>query len=110
MTRPNSIGVAPYASVQTIFEIWCEKDALAGLIYDVSSDYDVPVIVSRGMPSLTQLYGTAVEIKRAAKANKFSFIYQFGDHDPSGVLIPQVIERHLDELCDRFDVGGFPPG
>ena len=47
-------------------EIWCEKDALSGLLWEVTSDYDVPLMVSRGMPSLTFLYGTACAVKRAA--------------------------------------------
>ena len=73
-------------------EIWCEKDALAGVMWDPASDYDVPLMVSRGMPSITFLHGTALEIARAARAGKRTYIYQFGDHDPSGVLIPQTIE------------------
>jgi hypothetical protein len=88
-------------------EIWSEKDALAGIIWDVASDYDVPVMVSRGMPSLTQLYGTAVNIAHAAQASKDSYVYQFGDHDPSGVLIPQTIKHRLKQLCERLDV--YPP-
>jgi hypothetical protein len=84
-------------------EIWSEKEALAGLIYDAASEYDVPVLVSKGMPSLTQIYSCACNVARAAEAGKESFIYQFGDHDPSGVLIPQVIERRLAELCEKFD-------
>jgi len=31
------------------------------------------------------------------------YIYQFGDHDPSGVLIPQTIKRRLNEFCEKFD-------
>jgi hypothetical protein len=81
-------------------EIWSEKEALAGLIYEVASNYDVPVMVSKGMPSLTQIYETAININRAAQAGKASYIYQFGDHDPSGVLIPETIKRRLEELCD----------
>jgi hypothetical protein len=88
-------------------EIWCEKDALAGALWDVTSDYDVPLLVSRGMPSLTLLYNTAVEILRATRAGKLSYIYQFGDHDPSGVRILQAIERRLNEMCRRFDC--WPP-
>lgn len=84
-------------------EIWSEKEALAGIIWDEASEYDVPVIVSKGMPSLTQLYTTAVEIRRAAEAGKQTYVYQFGDHDPSGVLIPVTIERRLDQLCERLD-------
>jgi hypothetical protein len=83
-------------------EIWSEKEALAGIIYDEASDYDVPVIVSKGMPSLTQLYGSFCSIKRAARAGKDSYIYQFGDHDPTGCLIPKTIENRLDEFCERY--------
>src|SRR5262249_21977529 len=86
-------------------EIWVEKEALSGVLWDVTSDYDVPLLVSKGMPSLTQLYGSAYQIARAARhADKYSYIYQFGDHDPSGVLIPKTIERRLNELCEKFDV------
>src|SRR5215831_6220558 len=84
-------------------EIWCEKDALSSVLWEVTSDYDVPLMVSRGMPSLTFLHGTALAIRSAARQNKQTYIYQFGDHDPSGVLIPQSIERRLDEMCERLD-------
>ena len=84
-------------------EIWSEKEALAGIIYDVASDYDVPVVVSKGMPSLTQVYGSFVNIARAAHAGKQTYIYQFGDHDPTGCLIPKTIEARLDEFCQKYD-------
>jgi hypothetical protein len=83
-------------------EVWSEKEALAGVIWDAASDYDVPIIVTKGMPSITQLYQSACEIRRAASAGKQTYIYQFGDHDPSGVLIPETIERRLDEICQRL--------
>jgi hypothetical protein len=86
-------------------EIWVEKEALSGVLWDITSEYDVPLLVSKGMPSLTQLYGSACEIARAGNEGKRSYVYQFGDHDPSGVLIPQTIERRLNELCERFDCG-----
>ena len=84
-------------------EVWCEKDALAGSLWDVTSDYDVPLMVSRGMPSITFLHGSALAIQKAAEAGKRTYIYQFGDHDPSGVLIPQTIARRLNEMCERLD-------
>jgi hypothetical protein len=87
-------------------EIWVEKDALAGVMWDIVSDYDVPLMVSRGMPSLTFLHGTALEVARAHRQRKPTYIYQFGDWDPSGVLIPQSIERRLDQMCEGL---GCPP-
>ncbi len=80
-------------------EIWVEKEALAGIIYDAASVYDVPVVVSKGMPSLTQLYGSFRNIFRASDAGKKSFIYQFGDHDPTGALIPTVIADRMEWFC-----------
>jgi hypothetical protein len=84
-------------------EIWVEKDALSG---DPASEYDVPRMVSRGMPSITFLHGTAQAIARAARRGKRTYIYQFGDHDPSGVLILRTIERRLHQMCERFGVPG----
>lgn len=85
-------------------EVWVEKDALAGVMWDATSDYDVPLTVSRGMPSITFLHGSALAIRSAAERGKDAYIYQFGDHDPSGLLIPQTIERRLNEMCERLDV------
>ena len=88
-------------------EIWCEKDALSGLLWEVTSDYDVPLMVSRGMPSLTFLHGTAQEIAHAEESGKSTYIYQFGDWDPSGVLIPKSIEARLEQMCE--ELGCEPP-
>jgi hypothetical protein len=84
-------------------EIWSEKEALAGIIYEAASDYDVPVVVSKGMPSLTQVYGSFCNVRRAFRAGKSGYIYQFGDHDPTGCLIPKTIEQRLNEFCDKYD-------
>jgi hypothetical protein len=84
-------------------EIWVEKEALAGIICDAASDYDIPVIVSKGMPSLTQLHSSFRDIYRASEAGKQCFLYQFGDHDPTGALIPEVIESQMQWFCERAD-------
>jgi hypothetical protein len=82
-------------------EIWSEKDALSGIIWEAASEYDVPVVVSKGMPSLTQIHDSFVNIARAAKAGKRSSLYQFGDHDPTGCLIPETIKTRLREFCNK---------
>jgi hypothetical protein len=84
-------------------EIWCEKEALSGIIWEAASEYDVPVVVSKGMPSLTQVFGSFLNIKRAARVGKYSYLYQFGDHDPTGCLIPKTIEARLVEFCRKHD-------
>jgi hypothetical protein len=91
------------AQCNDYLEIWCEKDALSGSLWDVTFDYDVPLMVSHGMSSITFLHGTALEIQKAAQHGKRSFIYQFGDHDPSGVAIQRSMERRLKQMCEQLD-------
>src|SRR6516225_1419474 len=88
-------------------EIWSEKEALSGIIWDAAGEYDVPVVVSKGVPSLTQVYTSFTNIRRAARAGKQSYIYQFGDHDPTGCLIPKSLEARLREFCTKYNCG-FP--
>jgi hypothetical protein len=73
-------------------EIWLEKDALAGVLYDVTEEWDVPLMVTRGYPSLSYLHTAAEAI---SEENRSCFIYYFGDHDPSGVDIPRKVEQDL---------------
>ncbi|QGY04793.1 hypothetical protein MMSR116_24965 [Methylobacterium mesophilicum SR1.6/6] len=85
-------------------EIWVEKDALSGIMWDPTSTYDVPLLSSKGMPSLTFLHSTAEQIRREWQVRRRpSYIYQFGDHDPTGALIPRTIESRLREFCPGID-------
>jgi hypothetical protein len=82
-------------------EVWIEKDALAGVVEDVTLDYDVPLMVSRGYSSLSFLSDAAEVI---AEEGKPCFIYHLGDHDPSGVEAGQKIEETLRELAPFADI------
>jgi hypothetical protein len=73
-------------------QIWIEKDALAGVLYQETAPYDVPLCVSRGYASLTYLHETAADLEATAKP---AYIYQFGDFDPSGVDISRKTEEDL---------------
>ncbi len=82
-------------------EIWLEKDALAGAIYQVTERWDVPLMVTRGYSSLTFLHSAAEAI---AEQGKPTFIYYLGDHDPSGVDIPRFVERELRRLAPNVSL------
>jgi hypothetical protein len=82
-------------------EIWLEKDALSGVIYPVTSDYDVPLMVARGYASLTFLHAAAEHI---ASLQVPSYIYHLGDFDPSGVNAGEKIEATLRELAPRAEI------
>jgi len=76
-------------------EIWLEKDALSGDIYRVTSEWDVPLMVTRGYPSISFLHNGALSI---SAEDKPSYIYYFGDWDPSGLDIERNIQDRLEEF------------
>jgi hypothetical protein len=82
-------------------EVWLEKDALAGVLIDVTEKWDVPLMVTRGYASLSFLYEAAQSI---AAENKPAFIYYFGDYDPSGVHIPHNVEQRLREFAPASEI------
>ncbi len=82
-------------------EIWLEKDALAGVLIDVTSRWDVPLMVTRGFASLSFLYEAAQTIR---DRDKPAFLYYFGDHDPSGVDIPRTVEARLREFAPDAEI------
>ncbi len=82
-------------------EIWLEKDALSGVIYPITSMYDVPLMVARGYASLSFLHSAAEYIN---DLDVPTFIYHLGDFDPSGVNAGEKIEETLRELAPNADI------
>ncbi len=81
-----------WADADVRVEVWCEKDAIAGVIVDVTDELDVPFYVARGFASETYAYEAAESIIADGRP---CFIYEFGDHDPSGVAASAVLRRKL---------------
>ena len=73
-------------------EVWCEKDALAGVLIEETEPYDVPPMVARGYSSISFLHSAAKAIEAKGKP---AYIYHFGDLDPSGVDAARDIEAKL---------------
>ncbi len=65
--------------------ILSEKDAISGVVYPVTAEFDVELCITRGYSSETFTYSIAETIKWNNRAGKKTFVYQLGDHDPSGV-------------------------
>jgi hypothetical protein len=76
-------------------EVWVEKEALAGTIYPVTAEYDVPLMPARGYSSLSFLYSAAQEIRDHGKP---AYVYQLGDWDPSG----QDAARHIEAKLRQY--------
>jgi len=90
---------ALWANQNAYVELWCEKAALAGVLYDVTARWDVPLMVTRGYPSESFVYEAAEALK---DQDKPVFLYYFGDHDPSGKNIPENTSDKLRDFGARF--------
>jgi hypothetical protein len=90
-----------WAEQDAYVEVWLEKDALAGVVIEVTRHFDVPLMVTRGYPSLTFVAGAADAMRQKHRP---IFIYYFGDRDPSGVDIPRFVEKELREQAPRANI------
>lgn len=82
-------------------EIWCEKDTLAGVLYDETAPWDVPLMVCRGFSSETYLHEAASAI---AAAGAPAHLYLLTDYDPSGLSIAAHVDRRLRAFLSGADV------
>lgn len=81
-----------WSATPVYVEVWCEKDALAGVIMAETETYDVPLMTARGYASISFLHAAAKAIEAKGKP---AYIYHFGDLDPSGVDAARDIEAKL---------------
>jgi hypothetical protein len=90
-----------WANADAYVEIWLEKDALAGVVFPVTADYDVPLMVARGYASLSFLHTAAEYINDLVVP---AYIYHLGDFDPSGVNAGEKIEETLCEMAPDAEI------
>lgn len=88
---------ALWDDAEVAVEIWLEKEALAGVLVETTDHWDVPLMVTRGYPSMSFLYSAAVAIRARAEKNQRTRIYYFGDRDPSGVDIDRAVVEGIGE-------------
>jgi len=82
-------------------EVWLEKEALAGVLVGTTAEYDVPLMVTRGYPSISFLHSAGEAISAIEKP---VFLYYFGDRDPSGVDIDRFVESEIRKHAPGCDL------
>ncbi|MBN1491208.1 MAG: hypothetical protein JXA69_14945 [Phycisphaerae bacterium] len=89
-----------WASLPEYVAVLTEKDAVAGVLYPVTSAYDVPLHVCRGHGSIAYLGQIA---RQWQKIEKPIHAYYVGDFDPTGM----DIERDIQKKLRHFGARGF---
>jgi hypothetical protein len=79
-------------------ELWVEKDALAGVLEPLASEYHVTMMVNRGYSSQSAMYESAQRFN-GADEQRDPWLFYLGDHDPSG-------EDMVRDIGDRLRLFG----
>jgi hypothetical protein len=102
-----------WAKLPLRIEVWCEKDALAGVLLPVTRYYDVPLLVARGYCSETFAYEAAMDISECWEDDLTTFVYHLGDFDPSGAhaayVLNETLYDHAPEESFYFERLGVSP-
>jgi hypothetical protein len=88
----------------THVSVWVEKEALAGIFETTCNALGVSWLACKGCPSVSALWDW-VKGARDAKQHgggdqewKESIILYFGDHDPTGFMIPRAAHEGIEKL------------
>ena len=76
-------------------EVWVEKDALIGIVQDISRALDVPCFSCRGYVSASEMWSAARRFIREDDRER-RVILHLGDHDPSGKDMSRDIQERLE--------------
>lgn len=82
-------------------EIWLEKSALAGVLYPVTSEYDVPLMPTGGYSSETFAYGAVNSLRGT---DKTLVIYALYDFDRSGEDAALSLKEKVERFGHDFNV------
>ena len=88
---------ALWTDADSYVEVWCEKDALAGVILPVTAKYDAPLMVARGYVSETFCYEA---IAARGDDDRPYYVYYLGDFDRSGRDAARSLEEKLTRFAD----------
>jgi hypothetical protein len=87
-----------WTDAETYVEIWCEKDALAGVILPITSRYDVPLMVTRGYSSETFCYEA---LDQRGDDERSYHVYYLGDFDQDGADAARTLEEKLTRFANE---------
>lgn len=87
-------------------EVWCEKDALSGVLMPICEEWGVHYVATRGNPSMTLIYESAMDMYAHAQLDTIIYV---GDHDASGRGISDRLEEQfamheIDVVVERVAV------
>jgi hypothetical protein len=92
---------ALWADANAYVEVWLEKDALAGVVYPVTAEFDVPLMVARGYSSETFCF-EAIEAREGD--DRPYVVYYLGDFDRAGRDAAATLKEKLERFASEKEI------
>jgi hypothetical protein len=94
----SSYRRALWSDANALVEVWCESESVAGVIWPVTSEWDVPLYPIKGQTSASFAYSAAMTYRHDDRP---VIIYYVGDHDPAGLEIEANLAHKLREYSEH---------
>ena len=98
-----SYRLDPWEDQPRYVEVWCEKDAMAGILQPVCDSLRVAFHATRGFDSVSELHDAAERLRAVEADGRRARIFYLGDHDPAGMLIPKKVRSYLYMFMESDD-------
>lgn len=82
-------------------EVWCESESVAGVIWPVADEWDVPLFPIKGQTSAAFAHAAAMQYR---SDDRPVIIYYVGDRDPAGLEIEANLAHKLRRYSARTDM------
>ena len=82
-------------------EVWCESESVAGVIWPVTDEWDVPLFPIKGQTSASFAHSAAMTYRHDHRP---VMIYYVGDLDPAGLEIEANLADKLRKYSGRADM------
>lgn len=100
-TAADNYRLPRWAGQENYVELWVEKDALAGVLSPLASQFHVTMMVNRGYSSQSAMFESAMRFRGedGGHGKRGLYLLYLGDHDPSG-------EDMVRDVTDRLQMFG----
>lgn len=97
----GSYRQAMWTDARTRVEVWCESESVAGVIWPITDEWDVPLYPMKGQTSASFAYSVAMTYRDDPRP---VIIYYVGDLDPAGLEIEANLAAKLGKYSGRDDM------
>ncbi len=82
-------------------EVWCESNSLAGVLIDVTAEWDVPLYPCGGQPSISFMHSAGMGLVDEYRP---VHVYYVGDYDGAGMDIGRRVETEIRGFAPDVDL------